>query len=54
MSAIVNLQVPFESLVEAVASLSLEHRRRLADALEDAIFEAEEDLEDNSEVLSGR
>ncbi|BAU10895.1 hypothetical protein LEP3755_13870 [Leptolyngbya sp. NIES-3755] len=52
MSAIVNLQIPFESLVKAVASLSLEDKRKLADILEDAIFGAEEDLENDPEVLA--
>jgi len=52
MSAIVNLQVSFESLVEAVTSLSLEDKRKLADILEDAIFEAEEDFENDPEVLA--
>jgi hypothetical protein len=52
MSAIVNLQVPFDSLVNAVASLSLEDKRKLVDILEDAIFEAEADLEDDPEVLA--
>ena len=52
MTAIVNLQIPFEFFVSAVASLSLEDKRKLADILEDAIFEAEEDLEGDPEVLA--
>ncbi|GAP98430.1 hypothetical protein [Leptolyngbya sp. NIES-2104] len=50
--SIVNLQVSFESLIEAVTSLSLEDKRKLADILEDAIFETEEDLENDPEVLA--
>jgi hypothetical protein len=52
MSAIVTLQVPFESLVAAVRSLSLEDKQKLVDILEDAIFEAEEDLENDPAVLA--
>lgn len=48
----VNLQVPFESIVNAMSSLSLEEKRKLAEILEDAIFEAEEDLENDPEVLA--
>lgn len=48
----VNLQVPFESIVNAMASLSLEEKRKLVEILEDSIFEAEEDFENDPEILA--
>lgn len=50
--ATVRLQIPFESLVEAIASLDLEDKHKLREILEDQIFEAEEDLENDPEVLA--
>ncbi|NJL23113.1 MAG: hypothetical protein HC895_23485 [Leptolyngbyaceae cyanobacterium SM1_3_5] len=52
MAAIVRLQIPFESLVEAIASLDLKDKHKLREILEDQIFEAEEDLENDPEVLA--
>lgn len=50
---IVRLQVTFESLIEAIASLSLEEKRNLLDILEEQIFEAEEDLiEQHPQILA--
>jgi len=40
----VRLQIPFESLVNAVASLGLEEKRRLWQLLDEEIAQAEEDL----------
>ncbi|HLO88856.1 MAG TPA: hypothetical protein VK203_28150 [Nostocaceae cyanobacterium] len=49
----VNLQVSFESLIEAITSLSLEEKNQLLEILEDQIFEAEEDLiETDPQVLA--
>lgn len=52
MAAIVRLQIPFESLVEAIALLDLEDKHKLREISEDQIFEAEEDLENPPEVLA--
>lgn len=40
----VQLQIPFQSLVDAIASLNLEEQRQLWQILEEAIAGAEEDL----------
>lgn len=40
----VKLQIPFESLVNAIASLGLEEKRRLWQLLDEEIAQAEEDL----------
>jgi hypothetical protein len=42
MAEIVSIQIPFSSLVEAIASLNLEDKHKLQEILEDQIFEAEE------------
>jgi hypothetical protein len=53
MPATVKLQVSFESLVEAIATLDLENKRHLLEILEDKIFETEEDeMENSPEVLA--
>ena len=52
MSATVKLQVSFESLIEAIATLDLENKRHLLEILEDQIFEAEEEMENSPEVLA--
>jgi regulator of replication initiation timing len=53
MSATVKLQVSFESLIEAIATLDLENKRHLLEILEDQIFETEEDeMENRPEVLA--
>jgi len=40
----VRLQIPFESLVNAIASLGFEEKRRLWQLLDEEIAQAEEDL----------
>jgi hypothetical protein len=46
-------QTPFDSLVNAIASLNLEEKRQLLEMLEDEIFQAEEDeLEQDPIVLA--
>jgi hypothetical protein len=40
----VRLQIPFESLVDAISSLGLEEKRRLWQRLDEEITQAEEDL----------
>jgi regulator of replication initiation timing len=52
MSTIVNLQIPFVSLVEAIASLNLEDKYKLREILEDQLFEAEEEMENDPDVLA--
>lgn len=48
----VKFNVSFESLIEAIASLDLEKKRELLEILEDLVFESEELLEQESEVLA--
>jgi hypothetical protein len=51
----VRLQIPFESLVNAIASLGLEEKRKLWQILDEQIAEAEDnDLEENATALSVR
>lgn len=52
MAATVRLQIPFESLVEAIASLDLEEKLQLREILEDQIFETEEQMENDPAVLA--
>jgi Zn-dependent M16 (insulinase) family peptidase len=53
MTATVKLQISFEALVEAIATLALENKQKLLEILEDQIFDAEEDKMENSpEVLA--
>ncbi len=40
----VNLQIPFESLVDAIASLGLQEKRKLWQLLDEQISETEDDL----------
>jgi hypothetical protein len=51
MSEIVTFQVPFESLVEAVRSLSIEDKQKLLSTLRDRSSEAKDSLGD-SEALA--
>jgi hypothetical protein len=48
----VKFNVPFESLVEAITSLDLEKKRELLEILEDLVFESEESLEQEPQVLA--
>jgi hypothetical protein len=48
----VNLSIPFESLVNAIQSLSLEDQQKLLEILEDQIFESEEEWENSPEILA--
>lgn len=49
----VRLQVPFESLIEAITSLSLTEKHQLIEILEQQVLEAEEDLiEHRPQVLT--
>ncbi|MDJ0679105.1 MAG: hypothetical protein QNJ18_04495 [Xenococcaceae cyanobacterium MO_167.B52] len=52
MTITVNLQIPFESLVQAIQSLSLEDQHKLLEILEDRIFEAEEEWENSPEIIA--
>lgn len=42
MTVTVELKIPFESLIEAIASLALSEKRQLQEVLEQQIFEQEE------------
>jgi Zn-dependent M16 (insulinase) family peptidase len=52
MSATVQLQLSFNSLVEAVSSLDLTEKQQLQEIIEQQIFEAEDDLEQDPQVLA--
>lgn len=47
----VNLSIPFESLVQAIQSLSLEEQQKLLEILDEQIFAAEEEWENSPEIL---
>lgn len=50
---IVNLQIPFESLITAISSLNLEEKQKLLELLEEQLLEDEEDLiEKNPQIIS--
>lgn len=50
--ASVQIQIPFDSLIEAIASLDLEKKHQLLEIIEDLVFEAEEEsIEQNPQVL---
>jgi hypothetical protein len=50
---IVNLQIPFESLIAAISSLRLEEKQKLLELLEEQLLEDEEDLiEQNTQIIS--
>ncbi|QYX31251.1 hypothetical protein [Sphaerospermopsis torques-reginae] len=50
---IVNLQIPFESLITAISSLKLEEKQKLLELLEEQLLEDEEDLiEQNTQIIS--
>jgi hypothetical protein len=50
---IVNLQIPFESLITAISSLKLEEKQKLLELLEEQLLEDEEDLiEQNTQIMS--
>ena len=53
MATTVNLQIPLESLVEAIRPLNIEQKRQLIEILEQQIFEAEEEsYEDDSDTIA--
>jgi hypothetical protein len=53
MPAIVNLEVSFSALVEAISSLDLTEKQQLHEIIEQQIFEAEEDaIEHDPAVLA--
>lgn len=51
MTTTINLQIPLESLIQAVTSLDLEAKKQLLDIIEQQVFEEEEaDYEDDEEA----
>jgi hypothetical protein len=48
----VTFNVPFESLIEAITSLDLEKKCELLEILEDLVFESEESLEQEPQVMA--
>lgn len=51
-TATVNLQIPMETLVSAIAALDLDAKRQLLDLLEDWIFDSEEAIEHDPIVVA--
>ena len=50
---VVNLQIPFESLIAAISSLNLQEKHQLLEFLEEQLLEDEEDLiEQNPQIMS--
>ena len=50
---VVNLQIPFESLIAVISSLNLEEKHQLLEFLEEQLLEDEEDLiEQNPQIIS--
>ena len=50
---VVNLQIPFESLIAAISSLNLQEKHKLLEFLEEQLLEDEEDLmEQNPQIIS--
>jgi len=50
---VVNLQIPFESLIAAILSLNLQEEHKLLELLEEQLLEDEEDLiEQNPQIIS--
>jgi uncharacterized protein YerC len=48
----VQIQIPFESLIEAITSLDLEKKHKLLEIIEDLLFEAEEEaIEQDLQVI---
>ncbi len=52
MTTTVNLQIPFQSLVQAIQSLSLEDQHKLLEILEDQIVKVEEKWENSPEIIA--
>lgn len=48
---IVQVQIPFESLIESISRLGLEEKRQIESILEQQIEQAEEDLWDRDPVM---
>ena len=48
----INLQVPFESLVTAIRSLTWNEQQQLLKLLEEQMFESEEAWEDSPEIVA--
>jgi cephalosporin hydroxylase len=51
-TATVNLQIPMETLVSAIAALDLDAKRQLLDLLEDWVFASEDAIEHDPIVLA--
>ncbi len=50
---VINLQIPFESLIAAISSLNLQEKHKLLELLEEQLLEDEEDLiEQNPQIMS--
>ena len=51
-TATVNLQIPMETLVSAIAALDLDAKRQLLDLLEDWVFASEDPIEQDPIVVA--
>ncbi len=52
MPATVKLQLSFETLIEAISSLDLEEKQQLQEIIEQQIFEEEDEMEQNPQILA--
>ena len=52
MTTIIQVDISFNSLITAIKSLDLSQKHQLLEILEDQIFEAEEELEEDSHTLA--
>lgn len=52
MAAGIQISISFESLITAIKSLDLSKKRELLSILEDHIFEAEEEMEEDPETIT--
>lgn len=52
MTSAIQVSISFESLITAIKSLDSSQKRELLEILEDEIFEAEEELEEDPKILA--
>ncbi|CAD5916291.1 hypothetical protein PCC9214_00363 [Planktothrix tepida] len=52
MTTTIQVDISFDSLITAIKSLDLSQKRQLLEILEDQIFEAEEELEEDPKIIA--
>jgi hypothetical protein len=48
----INISIPFDSLIQTIKSLDLPEQKKLLEILENQIFNAEENWENNPEIIA--